>query len=114
MNHSIYQLKQAWAGLSTKKGFLVTVVATLGVTLGALLCILTLAYVVIAKPLPYPEQDNLYQVNANLFSNEGDLFGSTYFYPSLVHLFDNQTQFGQSALVHYGENVLSSLPSQPT
>ena len=63
MNYIIYQLKQAWAGLSAKRSFLLTVVTTLGTTLGALLCFLTLAYVVIAKPLSYPEQDHLYQLN---------------------------------------------------
>lgn len=114
MNNSIYQLKQAWAGLSAKRGFLITVVTTLGITLGALLCILTLAYVVIAKPLPYPEQDSLYQLDSNLYNGEGELFGAAYFYPSLVHLFDNQTQFSQSAMVEYSENVLSSQATQPT
>lgn len=114
MNHSIYQLKQAWAGLSAKRGFLITVVTTLGITLGALLCILTLAYVVIAKPLPYPEQDSLYQLDSNIYNNEGELFGASYFYPSLVHLFDNQTLFTQSAIIETSENVLTSQATQPT
>jgi predicted permease len=114
VNRSIYELKQAWAGLSVRRGFLLTVVTTLGTTLGALLCILTLAYVVIAKPLPYPEQDRLYQLNANIFSNEGELFGAAYSYPSLVHLFDNQTLLTQFALVEYGESVLSSQATQPS
>ena len=114
MNNSIYQLKQAWAGLSAKKGFLVTVVTTLGITLGALLCILTLAYVLIGKPLPYPDPQRLYQLNATLLDDKGKDVISAYTYPSLIHLFDNQTLFSQSALVHYGEHVLSSQPSQPT
>ncbi|MFQ3244146.1 MAG: putative permease [Arenicella sp.] len=113
MNHSIYQLKQAWAGLSARKGFLVTVVATLGTTLGALLCILTLAYVLIAKPLPYPEQDRLYQLDSITYDGEGVRLGSAYQYPSLIHLFDNQTEFSESALVHYEEQVLTSHPKQP-
>jgi putative ABC transport system permease protein len=115
MNHRIYQLKQAWAGLSAKRGFLVTVVTTLGSTLGALLCILTLAYVVIAKPLPYPDQQHLYQLNAFTVDEKGEQYATPdYTYPGLVHLFDNQTLFIQSALVHYGDGVLSSQPTKPS
>lgn len=113
MNHSIYQLKQAWASLSAKRGFLITVVTTLGITLGALLCILTLAYVLIAKPLPYPEQDHLYQLGAVTFDGEGENLGAAYNYPGLVYLFDNQTQFSESALFHYEEQGLTSHPKQP-
>lgn len=113
MNHSIYQLKQAWAGLSEKKGFLVTVVTTLGITLGALLCILTLAYVLIAKPLPYPDQEALYQVNFTLLNDKKEEVATSHTYPGVVHLFDNQTLFSQSALVKYEEDVLISHPLQP-
>ncbi|GLS26644.1 ABC transporter permease [Marinibactrum halimedae] len=113
MKHSSYQLKQAWAGLSVRKGFLVTVVSTLGITLGALLCILTLAYVVIVKPLPYSNQNNLYQLNANLFNDKKEMMAASFTYPSLIHLYENQSVFQQSALVHYGEGVISSLPTQP-
>jgi predicted permease len=115
MNNSIYLLKQAWAGLSAKKGFLVTVTTTLGLTLGALLCILTLAYVVISKPLPYPEQEHLYQVNANIIDQTGkEVYQQAFSYPSLIHFYENQTQFSQSALIRYEEGILSSLPEQPT
>jgi predicted permease len=113
MNHSIYQLKQAWAGLSVRRGFLLTVVTTLGVTIGALLCVLTLAYVMIAKPLPYPEQEKLFQVHSKLITAEGELFGPTYTYPNLIHLYDNQTLFSESAMVHYSEGVISSQSNQP-
>lgn len=112
MSNNMYQLKQAWAGLRAKKGFLVTVVTTLAITLGALLSILTLVYVSIAKPLPYPEQENLYQVNSKLYGGE-DLIGRMYNHMSLMHLFDNQTLFSQSAVVEYGHGVISSLPTQP-
>ncbi len=109
----MYQLKQAWAGLSEKKGFMVAVVTTLGITLGALLCILTLAYILIAKPLPYPDQQDLYQVNFTLFNDKDEEVASSHTYPGVVHLFDKQTLFSQSALVKYEENVLISHPLQP-
>ncbi|KZN32601.1 hypothetical protein N480_25465 [Pseudoalteromonas luteoviolacea S2607] len=114
MNQISYQLKQAWAGLCVKKGFLVTIVTTLGITLGALLCILTLAYVMILKPLPYPEQEDLYQVNSAVIDSERGRLGAAFEYPILIKLFDDQTVFSQSALVRYESGVVSSLPSQPT
>jgi predicted permease len=114
MNHSIYLIKQAWAGLRAQKGFLVTIITTLGVTLGALLCILTLAYVVISKPLPYPEQEHLYQLNSVIVDKNRGETGRAYNYPSLIQLFDTQTVFSQSALVHYEEGILSSQATQPS
>ncbi|ODB35454.1 hypothetical protein BB427_17200 [Pseudoalteromonas sp. BMB] len=115
MNHSIYLLKQAWAGLYKKKGFALTVVTTLGLTLGALLTILTLAYVVIAKPLPYPEQDSLYRLNAYTVDEKKKQDANPDFnLGNLVNLYDNQKQFSQSAMLDYREGVLSSLSTQPS
>lgn len=114
MNQSIYLLKQAWAGLRLKKGFSATVIATLGISLGALLCILTLAYVVIVKPLPYPEQDTLYQLNSVVKDKNGEILGRAYNYPSLIRLYDTQNIFSESAIALYSEGVLSSLPTHPT
>jgi predicted permease len=113
MNNNIYLLKQAWMGLSAKKGFLVTVTTTLGLTLGALLCILTLAYVMISKPLPYPEQEHLYQVDSVLIDQDRGPIARAYEYPVLMKLFNDQTVFSQSALVRYEEGVLASIPAQP-
>ncbi len=56
----VYQLKQAYMSLKQKPGFVLSVVSTMGMTLGALLCVLTLAYVMLIKPLPYPEQARLF------------------------------------------------------
>jgi len=114
MHQYSHLIRQAWAGLSAKKGFLVAIVTTLGLTLGALLCILTLAYVVIYKPLPYPEQEHLYQVNGIMLDKTGqEVSRGVFSYPSLIHLFEKQTQFSQSALVSYEDRILSSLPTQP-
>lgn len=114
MSQFIYQQKQAWASLSKKPGFIATVVTTMGTTLGALLCILTLAYFLLLKPLPYPEQENLYKVEHVLFDGKGESKGRAYTYPGLIHLYENQDVFESAALIQYGEDVLTSLPNQPT
>lgn len=114
MSQLTYQYKQAWAGLSKKPGFIATVVATMGITLGALLCVLTLAYFLLVKPLPYPEQERLYKANHILVDKQKETKAQSFTYPGLLHLYKNQDVFELGALVYYGQDVLTSLPNQPT
>ena len=114
MSQFTYQFKQAWAGLSKKPGFIATVVATMGITLGALLCVLTLAYFLLVKPLPYPDQERLYRINHVLVDGKEEIKAQSFTYPGLMHLYENQDVFELGALVHYGQDVLTSLPNQPT
>jgi len=112
MNH--YLIKQAWLSLRQKPGFVVTVVTTMGATLGALLCVLTLAYLLILQPLPYPEQDKLYNVTHAMGEKSGKANPKAFTYPGLIHLYKNQQVFEKTALIQYGKDVLTSLPNQPT
>jgi predicted permease len=113
MNLFIYQLKQAFLSLKKKPGFVFSVVTTMGITLGALLCVLTLAYVMLIKPLPYPEQDKLYWVEHGLADNFGEERASSFSYPGLIHFYEKQTVFSESALLCFGESLLASDPAQP-
>ena len=114
MDLYVYQLKQALLSLKKKPGLLFSVVSTMGITLGGLLCVLTLAYVMLIKPLPYPEQDRLYVVEHNISDNkEGGIDVTEFTYPGLVHLFKNQRLFNESALVYYGQDILTSELEQP-
>jgi predicted permease len=86
----------------------------MGSTLGALLCVITLAYVMLIKPLPYPEQDKLYFVEHNISDNKaGGIDVMEFTYPGLEYLYKNQTVFSESALVYYGQDVLTSERAQP-
>jgi predicted permease len=106
--------KQAWGSLKKKPVFVTTVVTTMGTTLGALLCVLTLGYLLIVKPLPYPEQDKLYNVVHSIGDKTGETNATEFTYPGLIHLYKNQDVFDKTALIHYGQDVLTSLPNQPT
>ncbi|WP_293749307.1 ABC transporter permease [uncultured Paraglaciecola sp.] len=114
MSQFLYQQKQAWASLKKKVGFVATVVTTMGTTLGALLCILTLGYLLIVEPLPYPEQDKLYNVIHAIGDKSGETNAEAFTYPGLIHLYKNQDVFEKAALIQYGQDVLTSLPNQPT
>jgi len=113
MNLFLYQLKQAVLSLKKKPGFVFSVVSTMGITLGALLCVLTLAYVMLLKPLPYPEQDKLYWVEHGLADNFGEIRNSSFSYPGLIHFYEKQSVFSESALLCFGESLLASDPAQP-
>jgi predicted permease len=113
MNLFIYQLKQAFLSLKKKPGFVFSVVSTMGITLGALLCVLTLAYVMLLKPLPYPEQDKLYWVEHGLADNFGEERASSFSYPGMIHFYEKQSVFSESALLCFGESLLASDPAQP-
>ena len=84
----------------------------MSITLGALLCVLTLAYVMLIKPLPYPDQGKLYNVEHQLV-NQGDVDGNAFTYPNLMHLYNNSSAFEQSALLYFDADVITSLPSEP-
>lgn len=109
----LYQQKQAWSSLAKKPGFVAIIVSTMGITLGALLAVLTLAYVLIVKPLPYPEQDKLFLVQHQLIDANAKVDGDSFTYPNLMHLYKNQEQFSTMALMYYDAAVLTSHPLQP-
>jgi predicted permease len=113
VNLFIYQLRQAFHSLKNKPVFVFSVVSTMGITLGALLCVLTLAYVMLLKPLPYPEQEKLYWVEHGLADNFGKERASSFSYPGMMHFYEKQNVFSESALLCFGESLLASDPVQP-
>ena len=113
MNLFLYQLKQAYLTLKHKPGFVSSVVITMGLTLGALLCVLTLAYVMLIKPLPYPEQDKLYKINSASINSEGEPLAPAFSYPGLIHVYKNHNSFSEAALIYYYAEVITSLSAKP-
>jgi predicted permease len=113
MNLFIYQLKQAVLSLKKKPGFVFSVVTTMGITLGALLCILTLNHLLLVAPLPYPEQDRLFVVNNEVYGAEKAFMGNFYSSPGLVHLYQSKEAFEHAAMIDYGQDVIISHRSQP-
>jgi len=108
-----YLIKQAYLSLKQKPIFVLSVVSTMGITLGALLCVLTLAYVMLIKPLPYPDQDRLYNVEHQLISNENAIDGRAFTYPNLMYFYSKQSVFEESVLMYVDGGVITSLPSEP-
>jgi len=113
MNSYLYLVKQAYLSLKKKPGFVFSVVTTMGITLGALLCVITLNYLLLVEPLPYPEQDRLFVAEHQLIGAEKEEKGNAFSYPGLVHLYQSKAVFEQAAMMMYGQNVIVSHSSQP-
>jgi len=113
MSKLIRQYKQAWASLNKKPGFVLTVLLTMGITLGALLCAVTLNYLLLVEPLPYPEQDRLFVAEHELLGAEKETKAIAFTYPGLVHLYKSKLAFEHAAIVNYNQDVIISHNSQP-
>lgn len=116
MTHFLHQtgylVKQAYASLKHKPGFVFSVITTMGLSLGALLCVLTLAYITLIKPLPYPEQDKLFQLSQYSTNKEGITEFSGFDYPTTVEFYQKQQVFSQTAISYHSEEVIRSHPKQ--
>jgi len=113
MSLFFYQLKQAFLSLKQKPGFVFSVVSTLGITLGVLLCVLTLTYVMLIKPLPYPEPKKLYVSSNEHIDEKGKLMFEAFSYPALMALYNQNDIFSESALVAFKRGVLLSQQDLP-
>jgi len=113
MRKFIHQHKQAWASLKKKPGFILTVVMTMGITLGALLCAITLNYLLLVEPLPYPDQERLFVAEHSLIGAEKETQAVSFTYPGLVHLYKSKAAFEQAAIMSYDQDVIVSHSSQP-
>ena len=113
MRMFIYQYKQAWTSLKKQSGFVLTVLLTMGITLSALLCAITLNYLLLVKPLPYPEQDRLFVGEHRVFGAEKQFMGPFASYPGLVQLYENKEVFEKASMIIYGQDVIVSHDDQP-
>lgn len=113
MNLFLYQLKQAFLSLKQKPGFVFSVVSTMGITLGALLCVLTLNYLLLVKPLPYPEQDRLFVADHQIINAKQETQTIAFSYPGLEHLYNSKVAFEQAAMLYYDQGVITSHHNQP-
>jgi len=113
LSHLFYVSKQAYSSLKQKPIFIFSVVSTMGVTLGALLCVLTLAYVMLIKPLPYPEQDKLYLVEQIQFDSTNKQNVNGFSYAALVDYYQHQQIFSMAALIDYGQSSLLQHADRP-
>lgn len=109
---SLYSLKQAWNSLKKSPTLISNIAITIGVTVGALICALTLAYFMLLKPLPYPEQHQLFLVNNQMLDELGEHRSAGFSYKQAEYLYKHHQQQSM-ALVYHANDVITSHNDQP-
>ncbi|WP_250464910.1 ABC transporter permease [Microbulbifer litoralis] len=113
MNRLAFILRYAVHNILRKPLLSGSIVASMGISIGALLSILTLCYLLIVEPLPYQQSDELYVVTNQFVDTDGDVQGEAYAYPALLYQDDKQGVFSNTATMYYSQDIITSLPSQP-
>ena len=107
--------KTAFNSLLNAKGYVVAVVLTLGIALGALVAMFNLNYQILAAPLPYPDADQLYVFQGQRFEKGELSFAKRTPYPLLIETYQKEDEyFSQKALIAYGIDVERNLLSAPS
>ncbi|ATC85521.1 MULTISPECIES: ABC transporter permease [Pseudoalteromonas] len=108
-----YNFKNALLNITKHKIYSVSVVATLSIVLAALITVLTLAYIMLIKPLPYPDQTRLVKAEYAQIDSTGSLNTRAFNYPALIDLYKNHNVFEQVALVYYAQQRLDDVAGLP-
>ncbi len=116
MNLFLIELKFAILALRYRIGFAMTIILTLGVTLGALITMFALNHTLLVKPLPYPKYDRLVTTNFSVAISDKTKTTTDSLranLPGLEFLYKNQTQFTKLAIFGYKRQYLTDHSEQP-
>ncbi|MCJ8319534.1 MAG: ABC transporter permease [Colwellia sp.] len=108
-----FELLLAKSALLTVPGFSATVIATLSVTLGALICIFSLNHLLLVKSLPYPNAEKLVVVQQS-YASEGETYSGSQSAPGMLLWYKNQQVFDKFALVFDHKQLVADHPEQPS
>ena len=111
---SLNDIKTAFHSLLKAKTYWITVVLTLGITLGALVAMFNLNYQLLIKPLPYVDQERLYLLRGDAFTHGQLDLANMYPYPVAVEAYKKAGDyFDEFALVYFGTDVVRSFTDTP-
>lgn len=113
---TLKDLSNALYSLSKAKGYAVTVICTLGLTLGALVAMLKLNYQLLLAPLPYQAEQTLIAGSASWLSPSGELILPHALPKVIRHVYAKPSSLLQDqALLGYAlsEATLRDLPHSP-
>ncbi len=111
---SINDFKNAFHSLSKAKGYVITIVLSLGITLGALVAMFNLNYQLLAAPLPYPNADRLVVAKSERFDKQILVKDRHAPYPAWIESYRQEdAQFEQKALLAYTVSIERRMPDSP-
>ena len=108
MNNLIREIKFATASLQKARGFVVTVLLTLGITLGSLVSILALNHLINLQPLPYDDHEQLHLVKGVFLNNNVAVMKNVNSYASARALYNLDEYFEDAAMMTYETLELQS------
>ncbi len=85
----------AAAALVRVKSYSLTMILTLGLTLGALLTVLQLNYQILAAPLPYPQSEQLYLVRGQTYQADQQEYSNLLTLAGAVKLYQQAASWSQ-------------------
>ena len=106
------EFKLAFASLMKLPSFSFTVIMTLAVTLSALAVVLNINYMVLTKPLPYPEAEKLIVTDQSETINGETQYGFQIL-SAQFHLYQDKTYIDEMALMSDYGGKLKDIPSEP-
>lgn len=106
------EFKLAVSSLLRLPGFSLTVISTLAVTLAALAVVLNINYLVLTKPLPYPNADKLVVTDQSETINGETQYGFQIL-SAQYHIYKDEQYIEQMALMSLYSAKLRDLPDTP-
>ncbi len=99
------EITLSWVSLMRLPGFCLTVILTLAITLAALIVVLNINYLVLTKPLPYPDANNLLVTDQSETIKDDTQYGYQLL-PTQFHIYNDETYIDEMALiVSYGDRL---------
>ena len=112
MSSFTQELKLACLSLKRVPGFVLTVIATLGITLGALITIFNLNHLLLVKALPFPDAEKIMVLDHIINVDGNDQTGSQTI-AGMQHWYQHQNSLKSMALVVRNWEILASHQQQP-
>ena len=110
MSRFKHYLRQGFNNLTRTPVYMATIILTMGLTLGALASAFGLSYLLIFKPLPYPEQEQLYVSDHARIKDQRVIGKGFQSYPALIETYKQEDLFSQAALIQNVRKRVDNLP----
>lgn len=107
-----YELREALASLNKRPFFVLSIVSTLTVTLGILLCMVNLNHVLLLKSLPYPDSERLVVGVGNVYENQEVKYPDVVSYPVAEQL-AKRADVAAVAILNFGEEIVTNIAQRP-
>ena len=100
--------------VTREKSVFALLVIALGMPLGAVICALSFAHLLMLQPLPYPEQARLVIAEQQIFDHGNSAHSRAFSYPAVNLVHENAgAVFSASVMMDSARDVIVSHPAQP-